>query len=155
MQARGDFLLRLIQNAHQVASRTRILGGEEGISSAVAASTGRTADAVNVILSVVGEIIVDYKSDVLDVYSSQDVNRQSDWHMHARTVVCSERTPRGQSRDCNDMWRPAAPCNSRTHAAGPASNEARAKQAAREHRRVRSDTVATQQRSKAQMERYS
>lgn len=54
-----DLLLGLTQNANQLSGRLGVLGGEVGVGGTSAASTTSTADLVNVVLSVGGEVVVD------------------------------------------------------------------------------------------------
>lgn len=70
-QLRVDLLLGLTQDADQVLGGLAVVGSEEGDGSALGAGTARTTDAVDVVLNVPGEVVVDDKLDVLDVYMAQ------------------------------------------------------------------------------------
>ena len=64
VEAGVDVLLGLLENVDKVLGLPGVGRGEEGVGCAVVVGTGRTADAVDVVLRVVGKVKVD---DILDV----------------------------------------------------------------------------------------
>lgn len=54
-----NLLLGLTKNANQLTSRLRVLGGEVSVGGTSSTSTTGTADLVDIVLSVGGEVVVD------------------------------------------------------------------------------------------------
>jgi hypothetical protein len=70
-QLRVDFLLGLLQNVEERSGRLGVVAGEKGDGRAGGACTSRAADTMHIVLNVSGEIKVDDKLDVLDIYSTK------------------------------------------------------------------------------------
>ena len=66
-----DHLLGLLQNVDELSGLLGIAGGEEAVGRAGLLGTGRSADAVDVVLGVVGEVKVDHKLYVVDICGSR------------------------------------------------------------------------------------
>lgn len=67
LELRRDDLVGLAQDRAQVSRSLGVLAGEERDGGAAGARTSRTTDAVDIVLDVVGEVVVDDVGDVLDI----------------------------------------------------------------------------------------
>lgn len=59
LELAGDFGLGLTENANKLASLLGVIGGKVGVRSTLGAGTTGTANAVDVVFAVVGEVVVD------------------------------------------------------------------------------------------------
>ena len=68
-----DLLLCLLQNVNDFPGLLGVGGSEETIGSASLLGTGRAANAMDVVLRVVGEIKVDHKLNVSHIWKDEPV----------------------------------------------------------------------------------
>ena len=68
LQSRRNILLGFAEHVDEITGTASIAASEECVRSASSGSTGSTTDAVHVILNVVGEVVVDDKANVLDIF---------------------------------------------------------------------------------------
>jgi hypothetical protein len=72
-ETRINVLLSLLEDTHEITGLLRIVSGEEGDGCAFGAGTASSADAVDVVLRVVGVVIVEHMSNVAHIFERKEM----------------------------------------------------------------------------------
>ena len=63
-----DLLLSILHDLDELRDHLELIRGDEAVRSSGRAGTTGTSDTMNIVFQSVGEIVVDYKLDVFDIY---------------------------------------------------------------------------------------